>query len=374
MSEATRSRRPRLIGALAVMAAVVAGAIMWPTERVPPTPVARTDAVSAVSAQPAGTNFAQPASTLSLAPVSVPTFDVVRVTPSGGAVLAGRAAPGSDVSVAANDREIGHAQADRLGAWVLVPAAPLAAGGQELTLSARLPDGSVTRGDTPVVVALAPPQAAASRGAALVMAVPRDAAPILLQPPRSAEPPLATPGPMLSSRGPASTAAPSKGRFGLDVVDYDDHGAIRFAGAAQPGAAIRLYVDDAARADGHADLLGRWTLTPEGAVAAGDHRVRVDQLGAGGRVLARVELPFQRVAMTVADMGGARVIVQPRQNLWRIARRVYGQGMQYTVIYEANREQIRDPALIYPGQIIATPGARETGTDQSSPHSSSRSR
>ena len=51
----------------------------------------------------------------------------------------------------------------------------------------------------------------------------------------------------------------------------------------------------------------------------------------------------------------ARVIIQPGDNLWTIARNIYGKGIRYTVIYEANRDQIRDPDLIYPGQIFTTP-------------------
>ncbi len=42
-------------------------------------------------------------------------------------------------------------------------------------------------------------------------------------------------------------------------------------------------------------------------------------------------------------------------SLWRISRRTYGGGLRYAVIYEANRKQIRDPDLIYPGQIFVLP-------------------
>ena len=42
-------------------------------------------------------------------------------------------------------------------------------------------------------------------------------------------------------------------------------------------------------------------------------------------------------------------------SLWRIARATLGEGIRYTVIYEANRERIRDPNLIYPGQIFSIP-------------------
>jgi len=51
------------------------------------------------------------------------------------------------------------------------------------------------------------------------------------------------------------------------------------------------------------------------------------------------------------------IVVQPGNNLWNISRVIYGQGAQYTVIYQANTDQIRDPDLIFPGQIFKTPGA-----------------
>jgi nucleoid-associated protein YgaU len=42
-------------------------------------------------------------------------------------------------------------------------------------------------------------------------------------------------------------------------------------------------------------------------------------------------------------------------NLWRISRRIYGQGTRYTVIYDANQGQIRNPDRIYPGQLFVLP-------------------
>jgi nucleoid-associated protein YgaU len=53
-----------------------------------------------------------------------------------------------------------------------------------------------------------------------------------------------------------------------------------------------------------------------------------------------------------------KVVIQPGNNLWQISRVIYGKGVQYTVIYEANKSQIRDPDLIYPGQIFETPGSQ----------------
>jgi nucleoid-associated protein YgaU len=52
-----------------------------------------------------------------------------------------------------------------------------------------------------------------------------------------------------------------------------------------------------------------------------------------------------------------QVIIQPGNNLWKLSRQIYGKGIMYTVIYEANKDQIRRPDLIYPGQIFLTPEA-----------------
>jgi nucleoid-associated protein YgaU len=50
-----------------------------------------------------------------------------------------------------------------------------------------------------------------------------------------------------------------------------------------------------------------------------------------------------------------RVVIQPGNNLWRISRVLYGSGTKYTLLYEANKDQIRNPNLIYPGQVFKTP-------------------
>ncbi len=50
--------------------------------------------------------------------------------------------------------------------------------------------------------------------------------------------------------------------------------------------------------------------------------------------------------------------------MWKLSRKIYGKGVMYTVIYEANREYIRNPNLIYPGQIFVTPRGPETASGQ----------
>lgn len=41
--------------------------------------------------------------------------------------------------------------------------------------------------------------------------------------------------------------------------------------------------------------------------------------------------------------------------LWNIAKKYYGNGAQYTKIYNANKSKIKNPNLIYPGQVLTIP-------------------
>jgi hypothetical protein len=373
-------------GAPAVVAPALSAKTVAPTpkrlaELAPPT-VAIQGAAVAPAAPPAPP-----------AEIDKPSFDIVRIGPRGDAVVAGRAAPNADVRLLDNGHEIARARADESGQWVVLPDRPLPGGGQELTLAAREADKPEIAGDAPVILVVPTPDPAKRAEAAdagiagvgavsggtpnagpaerptlpgpLAVLTPDDAAPRLLQAP--------APAPTAAESAPEKTS----GKVGLDVVDYDDHGAIRFAGTAAPGSLVRLYVDNKAVGDAAVDPQGRWGLMPGAGVAVGDHRLRVDDLDTQGEVTARVELPFERAQLAPEEVLQGHVVVQPRQSLWRIARREYGQGVRYTVIYEANREQIQDPSLIYPGQVFAIPalpGAIGPAASTGTPSSDSKSR
>lgn len=156
---------------------------------------------------------------------------------------------------------------------------------------------------------------------------------------------------------PGAATPPSRGPVSLQVVDYDERGEVRFAGTATPNAPVRVYVNNDPVGEATTGADGRWTVSPAAPVAPGVHQLRVDQLMPSGQVAQRVEAPFQRVEVPPESLRDGQVVVQPGHNLWRIARSVYGRGVQHTVIYQANREQIRNPNLIYPGQVFHIPAA-----------------
>jgi len=283
---------------------------------------------------------------------TAPSFDVVHIAKDGSAVIAGRAQPGADVKIALEGKEIASAKADKRGEWVMVIERPLPSGSTQLELSAKTPKGKEIAAESVLAVVIPGREttpgegsSAASAsggkrrdgGGAVAIVVPdvADKAIKILQPPR---------------RRPG-------GALSVDIIDYGEREEIVISGAAPPGARIRIYVDDLAAGDVTADGDGQWRMTPAKPIAAGTHLMRVDQLSETGKVIMRVELPFERMSPQVLRelLARRRVIVQPGNSLWRIARRVYGQGVQYTTIYAANAQTIKDPELIYPGQVFDLP-------------------
>jgi nucleoid-associated protein YgaU len=296
-----------------------------------------------------------------------PRFDVVRVEPDGSAVMAGRAAPGARVSILDAGTAIGEVTADERGEWVFLPDEPLAPGDRELSLSARGGAGSGGAPDTEADMIPATGTVAASAAArdsgtgqrvsdtVVVLSVPGagdDRPVIALEAPRQGGEAVR----LLQGPGGPSAA----GELSLSRVDYGSSGGVSLSGTARPNVTVQLYLDNEPVARAQTDATGVWTATPE--ASALDDRVytlRVDELGADGGVDQRVELPFRHTDVTLksAGPGETMVVVQPGNSLWRVARVVYGRGIDYTTIYEANQDQIRDPDLIYPGQVFLVPDA-----------------
>jgi nucleoid-associated protein YgaU len=78
-----------------------------------------------------------------------------------------------------------------------------------------------------------------------------------------------------------------------------------------------------------------------------------------GQQVASVGSPRDLGVNTVVIPDVATAIVSQGDNLWRISQRIYGRGTRFTVIYSANQAQIRNPNLIYPGQVFIVPSNGE---------------
>ena len=157
---------------------------------------------------------------------------------------------------------------------------------------------------------------------------------------------------------PSEKKEDASSELSLDTVDYDDKGKVAVGGRAPEGSRVQLYLDNKPVGGADPDKTGIWRVELGDKVKPKRYRMRIDQIGPEGRVVSRIESPFFPAGPITGLPRDAVVFVQPGNSLWRIARRTYGGGVRYTLIYEANRDQIRDPDLIYPGQVFVLPKDR----------------
>lgn len=269
-----------------------------------------------------------------------PTFDVVRVDPEGRTVMAGRAAPLTDVEVKAGDKVIDRVTTTAAGEWVSTPVESLESGDQELSLTALPKNDEPVESRQVVVVSIPEGDGDAQPEQPVAVALDKDEG-----------------GEGRILQAPDKLESAGDERLALKLVDYDDDGAIRLSGEAPPGVPVRIYIDNEPAALVIGDSKGYWITTLDQQLPGGDYTLRLDQLDAKGQTVARLETPLTRVATPPAE-GEAKVdyvVVQPGNSLWRIARRLSGDGFNYVYIFEANQAQIRDPDVIYPGQVFEVP-------------------
>lgn len=302
----------------------------------------------------------------------VAAFDVARIEPTGEAVIAGQATPGATVELLRNGEAHDSVVADQSGQFVMVPPR-LPSGAYDLTLRSKQPDGTQSTSKQSVAVAIEP--GATDRPVVGLM----------------------TPGKPTVVLSQPATPMPMAGAVIVEAVEIEPGGKFHASGRARPGAAVRLYLNDTFVASVTAGADGRFAVTINEGVAPGSYRVRLDEVESNsGAVRARAEVPFNvpetvvtgsvpaqataskrpdtaaakqpqlaAAATTVLPDGGSpSIVVVPRiatttvsrgDSLWRLSRLSYGAGTHYAVIYKANREHIRNPNLIYPGQIFVLP-------------------
>lgn len=309
-----------------------------------------TDTASAAAPAPAnGTAVVANDAAQGAATPTAPSFDVVRVNPNGDAVIAGRARPGAEVTLLDDGKVIGSAKADDRGDWVLLPNSSIAPGEHKFTLQAQ-EEGAAAQPSERMVIVVVPAPAKDIAG----NAVSAPAGALALSVPQNGE----GPSEILNMPSPGDAVDVPKGPVReptLDVVDFDKEGRMALAGRAAADSKVALYLDDKLIGSATVDPQGRWRFVPEEKLSIGRHELRVDQVDSNNKVTARIVQPVEQPDFAALTPGDAQIVVQPGNSLWRLARRTYGEGLRFSVIYEANKDRVRDPDLIYPGQILTVP-------------------
>ncbi|MEA2857785.1 MAG: hypothetical protein QOH98_2106 [Methylobacteriaceae bacterium] len=373
---------------------------------------------------------AQPSAPAAASP-TLPEFDVVRVSPSGETVVAGRGPGAARVELLDNDKVIAGEKVDQNGQFVLLP--PPLAGGDHLLALRITPEGKapVTSSQS-VAVAVRP-----STSPVVTLAEPGKPS-VVLAAPEATRPTPSPQKPAETAAAPAETAAaPANAQVMIRTAEVEAGGRFFATGSAPAGATVRLYLNGTHVADAATAADGKWSLTIGKGVSGGKYALRADAVGEHGKVVSRAEVPFEaplavaaaappvpppQPSATQPSDTAAQTTNSPKEpeqpsrpaaeapasnvtamappsaspsaplapgasqqaatptgvataaptanpvvkqistatvtrgdSLWKISSKLLGNGARYTIIYEANARQIRNPNLIYSGQVFVIP-------------------
>lgn len=355
----------------------------------PPAPTVQPAAPTPDASAPAQTapQATAPADAAVAANPGAPTFDVLRVEPSGSIVIAGKAANNATVDLLSRSKVIGTTKSSENGDFVIALDDPLKPGDYQLVLRSTGPSGTAMTSVETAIVSI--PETKTGQVLALVEQSG--------QPSRMITTPEATGTATPETGQTVATAAPKgdkpvaavKTRIAVEAVEIEGN-KLFIAGTAEAGATVKVYANSDLLGSTMATSVGRFLVQTVKELAVGDYIIRADMLASDGvTVVARSAVPFKReaginvsavapspsisepappaatgAATTQPETGDAAaplqsvdgsVIIRRGDNLWRISRRTYGEGVRYTTIYLANKAQINNPDMIFPGQVFALP-------------------
>ncbi|MFL5174892.1 MAG: LysM peptidoglycan-binding domain-containing protein [Microvirga sp.] len=288
-----------------------------PATTAPPAEAGRAEPSAPAAAPGPAPAVGEPAAAAREAPVA-PSFDVVRVEPTGESVIAGRAAPGATVELLRNGKSHARVASDAAGLFAFVPP-PFPPGSHEVILQSIAPDGTRTRSQSSITVAIAEkkdtkplialttpdkptvvlssPQAPGAAGTKPEEPAARTAALPTAQPPAPGAAPAVTPAPRpgeTPAAGSRASGAVPRAQVRVATVEAEEGGRLFVSGEAAPGATVRLYLNDTLIAPGGAGADGRVSFAIGRGVRPGGYRVRLDDVDpVTGEVKSRAEVEFR---------------------------------------------------------------------------------
>ena len=293
----------------------------------------------------------------------LPTFDILRVEKDGSVLIAGKVPSEGDVEIIENGQVIAKGRSESNGDFVIVLDQPLSAGDHELYIQAKPDDGEIVVSKEAGIISIP-----SGEGEVLAMVSEPGEATRILQKPEVES----TPEPEIVAEVKVATLTP----VSVQAVDVET-GAVFIAGTGNPGSRASIYLDGVYEGSVVIAQNGSFLFEMDQGLQAGIHDLRVDMQGSdGGEVLSRasivIEHELEQLLTAKAEVvdekkptiqTGRSVIIRRGDSLWKVSRRMLGEGKKYTLIFSANDDQISDPHLIFPGQVFNVPDTASTSSD-----------
>ena len=277
-----------------------------------------------------------------------PEIDIIKVSPDGSFVIAGKGQPNSNINILNKGDLIDSSIVDSDGNWVVVSKENLKTGDNLISIDQINNNGLVLRHKQLFITKIDEHK----KDQPLVISVPnKNGANIsIIQQSSEKQKIYKVENDLVIQKKIKS----NKKIFNVKTIFFNENGFVSIQGEVNFGKRIELYINKKIMETIKIEN-SKWQYNSDKIIDYGLHDLLVVLKSDKDEILDKITLPFMRVEMPYNDVPENFILIKPGDMLWTIAYRLYGDPFKYIQIFEENKDQITNPDLIFPGQLFSIP-------------------
>ena len=278
----------------------------------------------------------------------LPEIDIIKVSPDGSFVIAGKGQPNSNINILNKGDLIDSSIVDSDGNWVVVSKENLKTGDNLISIDQINNNGLVLRHKQLFITKIDEHK----KDQPLVISVPNkngENISIIQQP--SEQQKIYK---VENDLGIQKKIKSNKKIFNVKTIFFNENGFVSIKGKVNFGKKIELYINKKIMETIKIEN-SKWQYNSDKTIDYGLHDLLVVLKSDKDEILDKITLPFMRVEMPNNEVPENFILIKPGDMLWTIAYRLYGDPFKYIQIFEENKDQITNPDLIFPGQLFSIP-------------------
>ena len=256
-------------------------------------------------------------------------FDIIRLDPKGNIIIAGKTIPDVEVQIFDGNEKLGAVVSDSHGDWVWVSENKIKDGLKRFHLKYTDRSGKEHNSIENVIVNFEKNNAKNHK----IIKVSND-----------------------SQKGVTVLNEEEIMGIAIDSVEHFNDGNLRIRGRSVPLAKIKLSLSENIFSETFVEKKGSWEINLNN-VKLGSYDLKIE-LNVQNEILS-LETSIFNGLIDSELLQKKKIIVEDGNSLWRIARKTLGGGILYAEIYKYNKKKIKDPNLIFPGQVFNIPNFRK---------------
>ena len=250
-------------------------------------------------------------------------FDIVRINPSGDVIIAGKTSPKIKVHIFDGNEELASVLSDLNGEWVWMSSKPVKEGIKRFNLKSFKNGKEFT----------------SFQNVILLKENNSKSIPKIIK---------------FTENSGSEILNNNEEVFGLslDLVEFHSDKKIKLSGRTIPNTKVDIIISDSVKTNSVSDKLGNWSLELSN-LRFSDYKIELTTNIENQSIKLKTHIFQNKIQPEI--FVERKIVVQNGNSLWRIARKTLGGGIFYSEIYKNNLKIIKNPNLIYPGQVFNLP-------------------